>query len=90
MCGCLLTNKLKGRELASGPFEAPGYVAMMEFNMLSNEERETFEGFDQMMAEDEFRLTPPMCHLTPMFLDQSDNEQWWECKHCGHTKAIAT
>ena len=34
---------------------------------------------------------PPICHLTPMFMDEADLNDWqtvcwWECKHCGHMK----
>lgn len=58
--------------------------------MLTEDERKAFAGFDEMMAEDEKRWTPPRCHMTLMFLDASDHEQWWECKHCGHTKEIGT
>ena len=44
----------------------------------------------KMLAEDDKRLTPPMCHMKPMMLDASDDEQWWQCEHCGHTKPIST
>lgn len=57
--------------------------------LLSDSEREAFEGFEEMMAEDDKRFTPPICHFTPMFKDESDCSIWWECKHCGHTKLIA-
>lgn len=37
----------------------------------------------------------PMCHFTPMTYEVSDTdsdghggEEWFECKHCGHTKAV--
>jgi hypothetical protein len=29
----------------------------------------------------------PRCHMTTMFLDGWSDEQWWECRHCGHTKS---
>lgn len=53
-------------------------------------ENEIFAGFDAMMAEDQKRWTPPICHSTPMNKDSSDEETWWECKHCGHAKLICT
>jgi len=36
---------------------------------------------------------PPMCHFTPMgyaWADDWPNGQveFWECRHCGHTKEI--
>jgi hypothetical protein len=32
----------------------------------------------------------PMCHFRPMAYCFSDDEQWFECRICGHTKdAIA-
>ena len=57
---------------------------------MDKEEFEIFEGFDKMMQEDEKRWTPPVCHFTPMFHNASDSEDWWECKHCGHTKHICS
>lgn len=33
---------------------------------------------------------PPKCHFTPMSLEWADDGcqqvEYWECKHCGHTK----
>lgn len=28
----------------------------------------------------------PRCHFTPMKLEGWNDESWWECRHCGHTK----
>lgn len=39
-----------------------------------------------IIREDEERWTPPKCHGSNMFTDETDDEKWWECKHCGHTK----
>ena len=61
----------------------------MEKIVLTENERQAFEGFEKMMENDEKRWTPPICHMTPMFRDSSDHETWWECKHCGHTKSIS-
>jgi hypothetical protein len=36
----------------------------------------------------------PICHSTPMSYEFADDGpscqvEFWECKHCGHTKAIS-
>ena len=43
-------------------------------------------GYDKLMTELEKNIIPPKCHFTFMALEFSDNEEWWECKHCGHTQ----
>ena len=30
----------------------------------------------------------PRCHFTYMTYEDSEDESWWECRHCGHTKGI--
>lgn len=36
---------------------------------------------------------PPKCHFTPMIYSWGDDiarqVDFWECKHCGHTKEIS-
>ena len=57
---------------------------------LTREEFEAFEGLDQLYRDMEDSMTPPMCHFTFMEMEYGDDGdrsvEWWECKHCGHTK----
>lgn len=48
-----------------------------------------FAGMDEAMIEHIAYLEKiaPRCHMTPMQLDGCSDEQWWECRHCGHTKS---
>ena len=57
---------------------------------LTQKEIEAFEGLNESYIEMDRQLQEiaPTCHLTKMFFDECDVESWWECKHCGHTKAI--
>ena len=47
-----------------------------------------FSHFDKLIAEEEQKFQPPKCHFTFMSHEASDYEEWWECRHCGHTKNI--
>jgi hypothetical protein len=44
----------------------------------------------QMVTEME--ASAPRCHMRPMFMDSyrsgDEEESWWECSVCGHTKLI--
>lgn len=44
--------------------------------------------FDRQIAEEEKRIEVPVCHFTPMSYEASDDQEWWICHHCGHTKEI--
>ena len=57
---------------------------------LSKKEIEAFEGLNQSYAdmEDDLNKRAPHCHFRPMFLDGPYGDAWWECSHCGHTKAV--
>lgn len=50
-----------------------------------------FQGLDDSYAEMDRKLqkSAPICHFTTMSVDSSDYESWWECEHCGHTKALS-
>jgi hypothetical protein len=60
-------------------------------------EKEQFEIFDGMeevnrkMAE-KIEEEAPICHFTKMSLEfggdyfNGSYDEWWECRHCGHTK----
>jgi len=56
--------------------------------MTPEEELDAFIGFNNQMAEEEKRHIYPKCHFTNMSLEASDYEEWWECKHCGHTEEM--
>lgn len=48
---------------------------------------EIMAGMDAVYAEESRRAPPaPRCHLTPMQFHMGEDECWWECSHCGHTK----
>mgnify|MGYP003624837100 FL=1 len=60
---------------------------------LTKKEIEDFEGMNEANIEmqDKIDAMTPMCHMTPMRLDGAEDpwqEGFWECDHCGHTKAI--
>jgi len=57
-------------------------------NKLTKEEFAAFEGLEQSYVTmwEDIERTAPKCHFTTMFVDQAEDEAWWECKHCGHTK----
>ena len=55
---------------------------------ITKEEYKAFEGLDKSY-EDMWKgieKNAPRCHMTIMSVDQAEDEAWWECKHCGHTK----
>ncbi|MDH3981305.1 MAG: hypothetical protein OES84_00215 [Kiritimatiellaceae bacterium] len=56
--------------------------------MTKDEELEAFLGFNELMHEEDKKFVAPMCHFTPMQMQDSDYQTWWECPHCGHTKKI--
>ena len=47
------------------------------------------DDMEKVYADVEQRLNEmaPRCHFRPMFLDEDDYEEWWECSVCGHTLA---
>ncbi len=59
-----------------------------EFNKIMD----GMEEVNREMAR-QIEAAAPICHFTPMSLDQSDSvdgyyEEWWVCCHCGHTKEL--
>jgi hypothetical protein len=30
----------------------------------------------------------PKCHFKPMQFEMGEEESWWECAYCGHTKHV--
>jgi ribosomal protein L37AE/L43A len=53
-----------------------------------DEVNEIMAGMDRAMNEwvQHIEKIAPRCHFTPMQLETLDDESWWECRHCGHTK----
>lgn len=50
--------------------------------------------FDNTLSV-EYSEKDPRCHNTPMIYNSADNgngatDEWYECKHCGHTKFVKT
>lgn len=47
-----------------------------------------FAGMEAVWREESRRMaaSAPRCHLTPMEHNIGEEECWWECRHCGHTK----
>lgn len=57
-----------------------GYTQDEVNNILSEYEKVLIE-------EDRKRWeNAPICHMKRMSMDESDEERWWECTICGHTK----
>lgn len=51
------------------------------------EELDAFIGLNDSYIEMESKEPPaPKCHLKPMRFDVGEDDSWWECDHCGHTK----
>ena len=60
----------------------------MDKPVITEKELKAFEGLEksyETMFKDIARKAP-RCHMKPMFVDQAEDEAWWECSHCGHTK----
>lgn len=60
----------------------------MKDHKLTKEEFEAFEGLDYSYEkmQEEIEKTAPKCHFTIMNLEVGEDESWWECEHCGHTR----
>ena len=57
---------------------------------ITEEELKAFQGLEksyQTMWLD-ISSNAPRCHMKPMFVDQAEDDAWWECSHCGHTKSF--
>ena len=59
-----------------------------ECKSLTAKQRATCCPNEICLCDEEDKFNPPYCHFKPMSHDASDCEEWWECKHCGHTKHI--
>jgi hypothetical protein len=59
---------------------------LLEFNY----QLRAFDGLEKSYRNMYDKIIPPRCHLTPMEMESGDDGdrsvEWWECKHCGHTK----
>ena len=54
-----------------------------------NQVNEIMAGMERVYAEEARRAPPaPRCHMTPMTVHMGEEESWWECRHCGHTKEM--
>ena len=58
---------------------------------LTDKEYIAFEGLEQSYVDmwKDISKDAPRCHMTPMLVDQAEDEAWWECGHCGHTKPLS-
>ena len=58
--------------------------------MKNPEINEIFAGMEEVYKKEEARIAKvaPSCHFMPMNYETSDDEAWWECSYCGHTKDI--
>lgn len=50
---------------------------------------DVFAGMEQVWAAEAKRVfeDAPRCHFTRMEWHMGEDESWYECRHCGHTKA---
>lgn len=55
--------------------------------MIDQEYIDVMEGM-QEVYRNEKEPVPPKCHFTHMEVHACDLEEWYECKHCGHTELI--
>ncbi len=63
--------------------------------MITKEEFKIFNDYNNFQNEywGEVYSKAPICHFTPMEYEHGESipeahsyPDWWECKHCGHTK----
>ncbi len=59
---------------------------------LTEDERlEAFIGLNDSYIEMESKQpAPPKCHFKTMSFQDGEDESWWECDYCGHTKPAST
>lgn len=50
-------------------------------------ELDAFIGLNESYIEMESKTPPPpKCHLKAMSFHMGEDDSWWECDYCGHTK----
>ena len=55
--------------------------------LTEEEQLEAFKGLNDSYIEMESKQPPPpKCHFKPMRFDYGEEESFWECGYCGHTK----
>lgn len=55
---------------------------------ITKEDATAFDGLELSYREMTSKIIAPVCHFTPMSCEESDDESWWICNHCGHTKSV--